>query len=79
MRDVSRLALLESHQGASHDAGIQGTALEYLGYWITRKGMKPLPKKVKAILAIATPKNRTELRSFIGIVNYYRDMWIQRL
>ena len=40
--------------------------------------MKLLPEKVKAILAIATPKNRTELRSFIGIVNYYRDMWIQR-
>ena len=39
--------------------------------------MKPLPEKVKAILAIATPKNRTELRSFIGIVNYYRDMWIR--
>ena len=26
MRDVSRLALLESHQGTGHDAGIQGTA-----------------------------------------------------
>ena len=27
MCDVSRLALPESHQGTSHDAGIQGTAL----------------------------------------------------
>ena len=26
MRDVSRLALPESHQGAGHDTGIQGTA-----------------------------------------------------
>ena len=47
------------------------TELEYLGYWITRDGIKPLPDKVKAILAIDTPKNRKELRSFIGIVNYY--------
>ena len=54
------------------------TELEYLGYWITRQGMKPLPGKVKAILALETPSNRTELRSFIGIVNYYRDMWIRR-
>jgi hypothetical protein len=52
--------------------------LEYLGYWITREGIKPLPKKVEAILRIAPPKNKKELRGFIGIVNYYRDMWIRR-
>ena len=52
--------------------------LEYLGYWITRKGIQPVPKKVKAILDIKTPTKRKELRSFIGIVNYYRDMWIRR-
>ena len=52
--------------------------LEYLGYWITRDGIKPLPDKVKAILALDAPRNRRELRSFIGIVNYYRDMWIRR-
>ncbi len=54
------------------------TELEYLGYWITREGIKPLPDKVKAILAIDAPKTRKELRSFIGIVNYYRDMWVRR-
>ena len=52
--------------------------LEYLGYWITREGIKPLANKVEAIMKIAEPKNRKELRSFIGIVNYYRDMWIRR-
>ena len=52
--------------------------LEYLGYWITRKGIQPLPKKVEAILKIDAPKTRKELRSFIGIVNYYRDMWVKR-
>jgi Reverse transcriptase (RNA-dependent DNA polymerase) len=31
------------------------TKLEYLGYWITCEGIKPLPDKVKAILAIAVP------------------------
>jgi Reverse transcriptase (RNA-dependent DNA polymerase) len=54
------------------------TELEYLGYWITRNGIKPLPDKVKAIMQIAERKNRKELRSFIGIVNYYLDMWIRR-
>ena len=52
--------------------------LEYLGYWITREGVQPSAKKVEAILRIAPPKTRKQLRSFIGMVNYYRDMWIRR-
>ena len=51
--------------------------LECLGYWITRDGIKPLPEKVQAILRIETPRNRKELRSFIGIVKHCRDMWIK--
>ncbi|MEX1327357.1 MAG: reverse transcriptase domain-containing protein, partial [Desulfobacterales bacterium] len=52
--------------------------LEYLGYWITRDGIKPISKKVEAIQRIAQPTNKKELRRFIGIVNYYRDMWVRR-
>jgi transposase InsO family protein len=52
--------------------------LEYLGYWITRDGVKPLNKKVEAINNLAAPTNRKELRRFIGLINYYRDMWIRR-
>ena len=52
--------------------------LEYLGFWITREGIQPLPKKIEAILKIAEPKTRKDVRSFIGIMNFYRDMWIRR-
>ncbi len=52
--------------------------LEYLGYWITRDGIQPVAKKVEAIQRIAEPKNRCELCRFIGVVNYYRDMWVRR-
>ena len=52
--------------------------LEYLGYWITRDGIQPIKKKIEAIQRIAEPKTKKELRSFIGVVNYYRDMWIRR-
>ena len=52
--------------------------LEYLGYWVTTKHITPLSKKVQAILDIAQPKTKKQLRSFIGIVNYYRDAWIRR-
>ena len=52
--------------------------LEYLGYWITRKGIQPTTSKVKAITAIEPPKTKKQLRRFIGMVNYYRDMWGKR-
>jgi hypothetical protein len=52
--------------------------IEYLCYWITREGIHPLSRKVEAILNIAPPKTRKQLRSFIGMINYYRIMWIRR-
>ncbi len=52
--------------------------LVYLGYLINREGVRPTMKKVEAIRNIATPKTRKQLRSFIGMVNYYRDMWPKR-
>lgn len=52
--------------------------LEYLGYWITRNGIQPSQSKVAALQQIAPPKSKKELRRFIGMVNYYRDMWIRR-
>ena len=51
------------------------TELEYLGYWITREGIQPMKDKVQSIMNLAEPKTRKELRSFMGLVNYYRDMW----
>ena len=52
--------------------------LEYLGYLINREGVRPTMKKVEAIRNIAPPKTRKQLRGFIGMVNYYRDMWPKR-
>jgi hypothetical protein len=49
--------------------------IEYLGYILTREGIKPQPKKVQAILALNLPNNIKELRHFLRMVQYYRDMW----
>ena len=38
----------------------------------------PTPKKVEAIQAPAVPKSRKKLRQFIGMINFYRDMWQKR-
>ena len=32
--------------------------LEYIGYWITRKGIMPTPQKVQAIQNIAVPQRK---------------------
>ena len=49
--------------------------IEYLGYILTREGIKPQTKKVQSILALHPPSNVKELRRFLGMVQYYRDMW----
>jgi hypothetical protein len=51
---------------------------EYLGYILTRDGIKPQSNKIEAILAIQPPTNIKELRRFLGMVQYYRDMWMRR-
>jgi len=52
--------------------------IEYLGYILTREVIKPQPKKVQVILALNPPHNVKELRHFLGMVQYYRDMWAKR-
>ena len=54
------------------------TEIEYLGYILTRAGIRPQSNKVAAILALAPPKSVKALRHFLGIVQYYRDLWEKR-
>jgi hypothetical protein len=52
--------------------------IEYLGYILTREGIKPQPKEVQAILVLNPPNNVKELRHFLRMDQYYRDMWTKR-
>eukprot|EP00731_Ephydatia_muelleri_P012858 Em0007g168a len=46
-------------------------SVEYLGHVISRNGICTSPKKIEVIQKAPIPLNVTELRSFLGIVNYY--------
>jgi hypothetical protein len=49
--------------------------IEYLGYILNREETKPQPKKVLAILTLNMCNNVKELRCFLGMMQYYREMW----
>ena len=46
--------------------------VSYLGHRVTSEGLLPDPTLLKAIREIGTPKNATEVRSFLGLAGYYR-------
>jgi hypothetical protein len=49
------------------------TEAKFLGFELTRQGVKPQGKKVEAVVKIATPKTVKQVCSFIGMINYYKD------
>jgi hypothetical protein len=49
--------------------------IEHLGYVLTRDGIEPQSNKVQTILMIKPPTGVKQLRHFLGMVQYYRDLW----
>ena len=47
------------------------TEVQYLGHRIDAEGIHPTDSKLQAIQQAPAPKNLQELRSFLGLLNYY--------
>ena len=71
---------LEEVLGRLQDRGIRRNpakciffqpGLEFLGHWIDQRGIRPLPQKMKAIVEANSPTNVTELKLYLGLLNYY--------
>ena len=46
--------------------------INFVGYEVTAEGIKPLPKKVEAIVGFPRPPKQKHLLGFLGALNYYR-------
>ena len=46
--------------------------INYLGYKIDKEGLHPTEAKIKAIRDAPTPVNQTQLRAYLGLLNFYR-------
>ncbi|XP_065086845.1 uncharacterized protein K02A2.6-like [Ochlerotatus camptorhynchus] len=47
------------------------TEIRYWGHIVDRNGIRPDPEKLQAITSILAPTNVSEVRSFLGAVNFY--------
>merc|ERR1711893_350170 len=76
------LMLLESVFKALRDANLKlGAAkcefaqsrVEYLGYSMSERGIMPSDKHVAAIKSYPRPKTLAQLKTFMGLVNYFSN------
>lgn len=45
---------------------------QYLGHLINEQGTRPLPDRVEAVHSFTKPVTISDLRRFLGIINFYR-------
>ena len=78
--DATHLNTLDEVLGRLEDQGIRikqekcdfmTDSVEYLGHLISSEGIHAIPAKVQAVVDAPHPKNVNELRSFLGLINYY--------
>ena len=48
--------------------------MDWLGYWLMPRGLKPWKKNINVILHMDRPHTATDLHRFISCVNFYHDM-----
>jgi hypothetical protein len=69
------------------DAGFQvnpskccwfASKVHYLGFEISREGIQPQKDKIQGILNMSEPRNQKDMRRFVGLVNFYRDLYPKR-
>ena len=52
--------------------------MEYLGFWVTRDGVKLINRKIEKIKNTKPSTYQKEVQNFIRVMNYYRNIWPRR-
>jgi hypothetical protein len=47
--------------------------MEFLGHLITHGGVRHLDTRIEAVVNMAVPETKGQLRSFTGLANYFRE------
>ena len=45
--------------------------MKFLGHIVDKDGVRPLPDKVRAVQEFPLPQSTTDLRTFLGLINFY--------
>ncbi len=48
-------------------------SMQFLGHTVSKAGIAHTPSRIEAVKQMAVPTTRTQLRSFLGMCNYFRD------
>ena len=48
-------------------------SVEFLGYEVSKNGIRPLNRKVQALVDFPSPRNQKDLLHFLGALNYFRN------
>ena len=51
-------------------------SVTYLGHVIDKEGLRPVNDKVKAIKNAPIPQNVSQLKSYLGLLNYYGKFYL---
>ena len=49
--------------------------MEYLFFCVTHNGVRPKSKKMDIIVNMQPPNDKLKVRTFIILINNFRDMW----
>lgn len=49
---------------------LRKSEIQYIGHLLTSEGVKPDPRKVSAITSMPSPRDKAELKRFLGMVAY---------